>query len=705
MTVAGPGQPLSFPRQEAVTRRFRLGQPRGFRLSPDGERACFIRSASGRDPVGSLWAAEVVDGQVGERLIVDARAMVDAGSDLPPAEKARRERLRETTSGITAFSADSALRRAVFSLDGVPYSVDLVDPDTSAAHVAHPGPVVDPQQSPDGAHVAYVSDRALYLASLEEGAGDAVCLAAPESGLQSWGLADFVAAEEFDRVRGLWWLETSDAVLAEFVDETAVEVRWICDPAQPQNEPTPHRYPVAGAQNPQARLFHVLLDGARSELTWDRDAYPYLTSVETAPDGGAVVAVLSRDQQRQLILGLAAGARTLTTLSERRTSPWVSVLPGVPSRAPDGTLLEIIANLEDDCFQLVADGRPLSPPGTNVHALIDADKDRLVVVGTSDPMDQHVLRIRWNGDVEHLTRGDSVNSVAARGGAMVITTASAEATGTRCTALLRGGQGPITSMAERPVVDPQVAFLRVGERRLSTALLWPTGHVPGSAMLPVILAPYGGPHHARVVHAASGFAQDQWLADQGFAVVVIDGVGTPGRGPDWEFGVHGDLAGGVLADQVSALQDLGAIYPDLDLDRVGITGWSFGGYLAGLALLERPDVFRAAVAGAPVSDWRLYDTAYSERYLGLPQDAPAAYDGSSLLTRAAGLERPLLIIHGLADDNVLAANTLQLSSALLAAGRSHAVLPLSGVTHMTPQEVVAENLMRLEVEFFTTHLC
>jgi dipeptidyl-peptidase-4 len=140
-------------------------------------------------------------------------------------------------------------------------------------------------------------------------------------------------------------------------------------------------------------------------------------------------------------------------------------------------------------------------------------------------------------------------------------------------------------------------------------------------------------------------------------------------------------------------------YPDLDLGRVGIRGWSFGGYLAALAVLRRPDVFHAAVAGAPVTDWALYDTHYTERYLGHPDREPAAYARSSLLEDAAKLTRPLLIVHGLADDNVVAAHTLRLSSALLAAGRPHSVLPLSGVTHMTPQEVVAENLLLLQVDF------
>ncbi|MGA0946298.1 MAG: alpha/beta hydrolase family protein, partial [Candidatus Nanopelagicales bacterium] len=165
--------------------------------------------------------------------------------------------------------------------------------------------------------------------------------------------------------------------------------------------------------------------------------------------------------------------------------------------------------------------------------------------------------------------------------------------------------------------------------------------------------------------------------------------------------VRGDLASPALEDQVTALQAVAAAYPDdVDPGRVGIRGWSFGGYLAALAVLRRPDVFHAAVAGAPVTEWRLYDTGYTERYLGLPQDDPQAYDRSSLLPLAANLTRPLLIIHGLEDDNVVVAHTLQLSSALLAAGKPHSVLPLTGVTHMTPQEVVAENLLRAEVDFF-----
>ena len=178
----------------------------------------------------------------------------------------------------------------------------------------------------------------------------------------------------------------------------------------------------------------------------------------------------------------------------------------------------------------------------------------------------------------------------------------------------------------------------------------------------------------------------RYIADLGFAVAITDGRGTPGRGPAWDRSVHNDLASPALEDQAAAVQALADLYPhDIDTGRVGIIGWSFGGYLAALAVLKMPHVFHAAVAGAPVTEWRLYDTGYTERYLGHPDSNAAAYDRSSLLPLAGNLCRPLMLVHGFADDNVLAAHSLQLSSLLLAAGRHHEFLPLCNCTHMTPQ--------------------
>jgi dipeptidyl-peptidase-4 len=267
------------------------------------------------------------------------------------------------------------------------------------------------------------------------------------------------------------------------------------------------------------------------------------------------------------------------------------------------------------------------------------------------------------------------------------------------------GTTPVPSNAETPVVTPRVTLLEAGEHAVRTAVLFPSDHVPGSRRLPVLLAPYGGPHHQEVVASGRAYGEDQWLADQGFCVVVADGRGTPGRGPAFERAVYRDYATPVLDDQVAALDAVLERWPeDTDGDRVGIRGWSFGGFLSALAVLRRPDRFHAAVAGAPVTDQRLYDTAYTERYLGHPDEDPAPYALCSLLDDAPTLRRPLLLMHGLTDDNVVVAHTLALSGALTAAGRPHEVLPLSGVTHMTPQPEVAENKLLLELDFLRRHL-
>jgi dipeptidyl-peptidase-4 len=265
-----------------------------------------------------------------------------------------------------------------------------------------------------------------------------------------------------------------------------------------------------------------------------------------------------------------------------------------------------------------------------------------------------------------------------------------------------GNSTAIHSLAETPLVSPLVHITTVGPRNIPVAIVTPRDG--GTGPLPVLFDPYGGPHAQRVVGSRAAYLSSQWFADQGFVVVIADNIGTPGKGSAWERGVHNDLAAPVLADQIEVLDALPQLEPRADITRVGIRGWSFGGYLAALAVIRRSDRFHAAIAGAPVTDWRLYDTHYTERYLGHPDQNPSAYASTSLLTDVSQLSQPLLLVHGLADDNVVAAHTLQLSSALLAAGKSHEVLPLSGVTHMTPQEEVAENLLLHQLAFLQRNL-
>ena len=679
----------TFPRQKARTRGFQLGRPRGFAVA--GTRVFFIRSASGQDPAGNLWVIDTEGGD--ERLLVDSSVLL-SGGDLPPEERARRERMREVTSGITAFSLDESGEVAAFACSGVPYVVDVASGAT--AELPAPGSVIDPRMSPDGTHVAFVSGNGLHVVRVGDEASAPLC--EPAHSDEAWGLADFVAAEELDRFRGHWW--HAGGLLVEHYDNSGVAVRWIGDPARPEVEPVAHRYPAAGTANAVVTLWFVTLDGARSRLQWDIEAFPYLASVHEG-----VVMLLSRDQRTAQIARVDAEAGTLETLATRTDDAWVDAVAGVPLLEASGALIDIVNDTATDTYRVTRNGAPVTPPGLQVRDVLRSDASSCIITASPVPEEQRVYVVDYaTGETTPLTpSGCWATAVAGNAVRVEIATDPFEPA-TTFTIVAGDRRIPVESLAERPLIRVSPNYATAGSRELRTCVLWPDGHRAGDGPLPVIMSPYGGPHAQRVLRSASAYATDQWIADQGFAVVIADGRGTPGRGPAWDRMILGNVATQVLEDQVDALHALAAQEQDLDLTRVGIRGWSFGGYLAALAVLDRPDVFHAAVAGAPVTDWALYDTAYTERYLGHPAASPEAYERSSLITRADRLTRPLLLIHGLADDNVLAAHTLQMSSALLAAGRSHSVVPLSGVTHMTPQEIVAENLLRLEIDFFRQHL-
>ena len=685
----------TFPRQHARTQRFTLGEPRNVSVSPDGRRVTFLRSGAGDDPVNALWSLDVETGD--ERLVADPRVLLadETEVDLPPEERARRERMRESGGGITAFATDGAATVVAFALGGRLFAGGLLS--GVAREIEVDGPVFDPRPDPLARRVAYVSGPQLRIAELD---GSSRPLAgADESITISWGSADFVAAEEMHRFRGYWWSPDGTTIAACRVDTAPVDEWTIADPAHPDRPATTTRYPAAGADNPDVTLHLLGLDGSRIPVEWDRDFFPYLAAVDWTAQG-LILLVQSRDQQGTMVLRVdtsdGATRGDTAVLSHDFDDAWVELVPGTPALLTDGRLVTTADR--DGVRRLLIDGEAVTPTDVQVRSVIDA---RDAVHFQANPIDDatqlHVWR--WSDDdgARSLTSDRVGVSTAAIGGDVAVIR-SATLDGPATTVVHAHEQRHhIRSFAEVPLVAPVVDLFEAGERRLATAVLLPRDH--DGSPLPVLLDPYGGPHALRVQRSRNAFLTSQWFADQGFAVVVTDGRGTPGRGSTWERDVHRDLATAPLDDQIDALHAAADRFDVFDLDRVAIRGWSFGGYLAALAVLRRPDVFHAAIAGAPVTEWRLYDTHYTERYLGDPADRAEDYDASSLLPLAADLTRPLLLIHGLADDNVVAAHTLQLSSALLAAGRAHEVLPLVGVTHMTPQEVVAENLLLHQVEF------
>ena len=693
-----PGQE-SFPHASARTNKFTRGAPRTLQLDPTGARLLFVRSSSGDDPVGALWSLDTATGA--ETLVADPRALVgDGEEDLSPEERALRERTRESGAGVVGYATDRSAQVVAFALSSRLWLADLRGGEPVVRELPAEGPVVDPRPDPTGRLVAYSAGGALHVVG-SDGTGHRT-LVAPDRPTVHWGVAEFVAAEEMGRYRGFWWAPDGSALLVARVDDAPVQ-RWhIADPAHPDRESTELAYPSAGTDNADVTVHLVPVDGSPGhEVGWDGAARPYLVSVHWSA-AGALLHVMSRDQRDADVLDVDPATGVTTVRHSDHDDVWLDVVGGVPALLTDGRLVTTAER--DGARRLVVDGTAVTDPGMQVSHVVSVADDGVLVAGTDDPVEGHLWLVEPDLTVRRLTGPGGFHTGLRARSTLVLASRGLDAPGTAVTVRRDGEPGMrLRSYAEEPPLRAGVRMLTVGEHGLRAGLVLPRDHVPGTR-LPVLLDPYGGPHHQEVVAVHDMWLEPQWWADQGFAVVVADGRGTGARGPEWDRSVRDVIADVVLEDQVTALTEAAALEPDLDTSRVAIRGWSFGGYLAALAVLRRPDVFHAAVAGAPVTDWALYDTFYTERYLGRPDEAPEVYRRTSLIPDAPRLERPLLLVHGLADDNVVAAHTLRLSSALLAAGRPHDVLPLSGVTHMTPQPAVAENLLLLQLEWLRAAL-
>ena len=567
------------------------------------------------------------------------------------------------------------------------------------------------------------------------------------------GLAEFVAGEEMDRYDGFWWAPDSQHVLFESFD-TADEPTWyISDPADPEKRADGRRYPRALTRNADVYLTVITLAfdendryagiTGNADVDWDREAYEYVAAVHWRRGHDPLVLVQNRRQTRDQVLEVAVAADgaalgATRVLEEHANDQWIDLIHGTPAYTPDGRLVCPLNDMAADTNRLTVDGRPFTPAGWNVRAVLDVtDDDVLAVVQRAPEIATEVPRA-WAGsdaasDAEslfggHDARSFDVVSIDYNGTITPVTTDPGQWTASRgergivvsgrdmrfaraqMRHILGEQSATISSTAAEPGFAPNVTFTRLGEHQLYTAIIAPSPSSPyaHSDKLPVLMKPYGGPGFQQVVASQSFYWEGQWWADQGFLVVTADGRGTTGRGPSWDREIFEDMKDVTLADQIEAVNALPEAVSRLnadgrrpgvpmpDLDKVCMIGWSYGGFLSALAVLDAPNVFKAACAGAPPTDWTLYDTHYTERYLGLDPDV---YRRNGIVQDAPGLVRPLMLIHGFADDNVTIAHSLRLSQALMASGRPHTFLPLTGITHMTNDETVAENLLTLQRDF------
>ncbi len=717
-----PNHLEQFPQLYATSQRFSSGKPRTFQITDDDSSVLFCRAQNRDDPTLCLWRFDTTSGT--EHLLVNPRDLQLEGSELSAAEQQRRERARESGGGIVSYRLSST-GHVCFVLGQALYLLDIQTEQLQELQTETP--VFDPRFSPDGSHIGYVHGTDVRVVTPSLPKSDRLVFQSPAADI-SIGRADFIAAEEIGRSRGFWWSPDSRLLVAAEVNESEVQQWWISQPSQPDAAPRPLRYPPAGGTNSTTRLLVGSVETHSTETVTDpveMSPFEYLVGVNWTDHNGPLISRQSRNQREVTISRLDVSTGQIIDLRSVTDDAWVDIVTGAPCETTAGLLtIENRRVTEDPAIYenqaiykaLCIDGEAITSPEFDIRSVLsinESDESNPVAVVSiwAPPKSQTLAFVDLvTGTVRRVGPNSRINSGVFSKSTSVITETSSSLPGATSTInqIVGGTLQPvhtIKSFHHTAGFEINPTWISIDDGAIEVAVFLPDDH-DGQSSLPVLMDPYGGPHARRVADTHDGHLVSQWFANHGYAVVVADGVGTPGRGVHREHQVWGDLATPVLNDQVQALDTVADRFGFLDLDKVAIRGWSFGGYLAALAVLARPDRFHCAISGAPVTSWHLYDTHYTERYLGHPGTYPEHYEQTDLLHLAENLpqdhpHRPLLLIHGLADDNVVAAHSLQLSTALVGSGYPHQVLPLSGVTHMTPQAVVAENLLRLQLDFLT----
>ncbi len=717
-----PSKPVdtSFLKKFAETRRFTLGRPQNPKVSPDGKTVLFLRAEANK-PTLKLFEFDCATGQSKELL--SPESLRKGGEEnLTPEEKARRERMRLSAGGFADFHFDATGRNILLPLSGKLFVFERATGKATELKTGVGGALVDPKWSPDGKKVAYVRGFDVYVVDLATNTENAVTKGG--TALNTYGLAEFVAQEEMARFTGYWWSPDSKHIAYEEADHTGVETWYVADPLKPDQKPLEQFYPRPGKKNVAVRVGVVSVEGSETVwLDWDNKAYEYLAAVRWEDFAPLTLQVQDRKQQKLLLLGADIKTGKTKKLLEETDAAWINLGSNGPQwNGALGGFVWLGADKEGEAeIQHRNDAGVLNnilvPAKHRPDAVMSVYSSRfdtfIVYAGGTDPTQRHVYRHKTRSlnvnpgseNDEALTSAAGIhNAVFGKyGGPFVVTSTTLKAM-PKSTVFNRDGVplGELPSVAKEPDFTPNVKIEKIGD--FYTAIVRPKDFDP-KKKYPVLLDVYGGPKHLHVVQAMRNWLVPQWLADQGFIVVAVDNRGTPGRGREWERSVYQKFGTVPLEDQVKGLHLLCDKFPELDKDRVGIVGWSFGGYMAANGVLRAPEVFKAAVAGAPVTGWEDYDTHYTERYMGLLPESKKQYDDASLLPLAKDLNRPLLLVHGTADDNVYYRHTLKLSDALFRAGRDFESLALPGVTHMyTSDPVVMERLWAKTATFFRTHL-
>jgi len=697
----------------AETGRFSRGAPSKIHPTPGGDAILFLRSESD-SPVRDLYTFDPATGQ--ERKLLSASDLLGGEEEiLTDEELARRERQRLRDRGIVTYTLSQDGSTLLVPLSDTLYLVDRETLDISPIR-SDSGYGLDPRLSPDGAWVVAVRDGDLYATDTQSLTEHRLTTGA--GGPITHGLAEFVAQEEMDRDHGYWFSPDSRMLAYQRTNTSMVETARIMDPSNPTAPAKEWPYPRPGTDNADVTLGIIPIQGGSTVwVDWDRERFPYLAKVVWPKNAPLTILVQNRRQTEQVLYAVDPYSGQTTELLREQDDAWLNLDGHMPHWMEDGKTF-LWTTEREGAWTLElrrADGglvSRLTKPDFGYRGFVAEDPNRnaIIVAASAEPMDRHLWRVHLAptaGAPKRLTfePGQHGAIIADNGAFWVHTMTGMDHKARR---LVKGPDGvvlgEIRSNAEEPGLDINDEYHALGLDGIRGRVIYPD-NFDASEKYPVLVHVYGGPHAQMVTRGSSrGALLNQWFANQGFIVVSFDGRGTPNRGRAWERSIKGDLITAPLEDQVNALRDLANSVPQMDLLRVGVFGWSFGGYFSAHAILQRPDVFHAASIGAPVADWADYDTHYTERYMGLPEENAAGYEHADVLTHARRVDRPILIFHGTADDNVYFTHALKLSDALTRAGQEHEFVPLIGQTHRIHDDDLATMHRQRMADFFKAAL-
>lgn len=690
------------------------------KLSPDGSVLTFLKPKATNAMVQDLWAVKTEGGE--PFIILDADKLSSAGKELSEAEKGRRERMRLSTRGVVEYSWDKSGKAILVPLDGDIFSINASDFKITRLTNSSEDEI-DAKLSPDGKFLSFVRDGVLYLKDLN--GGNETKFSPDAAPNINWAIADFIAQEEQDRHTGFWWSPKADAIAFTRVDETNVDIVPRMEITAEGAKIIEQKYPRAGRPNAIVDLFVKPLNGDMVQIDLGANKDIYLARVNWAEDGQSLyVQRLSRDNKTLDLIKFDPKTGNGQVILTEKSDSWVELNDDFTLLKNGDFLWASERDGNNHIYRFDKNGKLLTQLtkgdfAVNKIAAINEDKNQLFIIAApKTPIEKGL----W---VASLSKHSALKPITVTGGNWGVNMAKSGKSfigsfsnpNTPPNVALYDANGKRLRWIEENPLNANHAFYPYKDRysapefgtlkaddgeELQWYMLKPVGFDP-TKKYPVIVSIYGGPARATVTN--SWVAPNlRLLQEEGYIVFSLDNRGTPGRSVKFTRAIYKKFGGPDIDDQIKGAKFLQSL-DYVDPKRIGITGWSQGGFVTLMAMSVKDTPFAAGVAGASPTKWSLYDTAYTERYMATPEENKEGYAASDVLNRIENIKpNSLMIMHGMADDNVLLDNTTRVMSALQAKGIPFESMLYPGERHGLKGYMKRKSQFESMLDFFNRHL-